>query len=148
MHLQFRVFKNPTVAVPFGWVEAYEQTAAASSPKHVQMKRSARLVGSMPPEVLWNEAVNATCNDGLLIVQQDEYKSEAGTVIAADFYHSNTLMPLSDAEIVQKVKSNLDQCEPSFRTAKVHTSFTCMHAHREYLVVYLNVGRCNSLFLG
>ena len=52
---------------------------------------------------------------------QDEYKLEPGTVIAADFYHSNTLMPLSHAEIVAKVKSNLDVCEPSFRNAKVGT---------------------------
>ncbi|KAL3155415.1 hypothetical protein ABBQ38_010971 [Trebouxia sp. C0009 RCD-2024] len=50
---------------------------------------------------------------------QDEYKTEAGTVIAADFYHSNTLMPLSDEEIVSKVRANLVRCEPSFRTAKV-----------------------------
>ena len=62
---------------------------------------------------------------GLVVVSmslcslQDEYKSEPGTVIAADFYHSNTLMPLSHEEIVHKVKSNLDQCEPSFRSAQV-----------------------------
>lgn len=28
-------------------------------------------------------------------------------------------MPLSDAEIVSKVKHNLDQCEPSFQSAQV-----------------------------
>lgn len=50
---------------------------------------------------------------------QDEYKLEPGTVIAADFYHANTLMPLSHEEIVSKVKSNLDHCEPSFRSAQV-----------------------------
>ena len=50
---------------------------------------------------------------------QDEYKMEPGTVIAADFYHANTLMPLSHEEIVSKVKSNLDHCEPSFRSAQV-----------------------------
>lgn len=50
---------------------------------------------------------------------QDEYKTEPGTVIAADFYHSNTLMPLSDAEIIGRVKRNIDTCEPTFKTAKV-----------------------------
>lgn len=55
----------------------------------------------------------------LVNVVQDEYKTEPGTVIAADFYHSNTLMPLSDAEIVSKVKHNLDQCEPGFQSAQV-----------------------------
>ena len=60
---------------------------------------------------------------------QDEYKTESGTVIAADFYHSNTLMPLSDEEIVTKVKANLVQCEPSFRTAKVHFTGACVHTY-------------------
>lgn len=50
---------------------------------------------------------------------QDEYKQEPGTVIAADFYHANTLLPLSDAEIVAKVKQNLDTCEPAFQAAQV-----------------------------
>ena len=50
---------------------------------------------------------------------QDEFKTEPGTVIAADFYHSNTLMPLSDAEIINRVKRNIDTCEPIFKTAKV-----------------------------
>lgn len=72
----------------------------------------------------WSEATtDCICwQELVLIVWQDEYKSEVGTVIAADFYHSNTLMPLSDEEIVGKVKANLDQCEPSFRKAKVDTS--------------------------
>ena len=60
---------------------------------------------------------------------QDEYKTEPGTVIAADFYHSNTLMPLSDAEIVAKVKSNLDHCEPIFRSAQVDLTHTCKNMH-------------------
>ena len=57
---------------------------------------------------------------------QDEYKGEPGTVIAADFYHANTLLPLSDAEIIAKVKQNLGTCEPAFQAAQVlllmHTS--------------------------
>lgn len=57
---------------------------------------------------------------------------EAGTVIAADFYHSNTLMPLSDGEIVTKVKANLVQCEPSFRTAKVRHA--CTHTYTQCFV--------------
>ena len=66
---------------------------------------------------------------------QDEYKTESGTVIAADFYHSNTLMPLSDEEIVTKVKANLVQCEPSFRTAKVHfTRRMRAHIYTQHLV--------------
>lgn len=50
---------------------------------------------------------------------QDEYKNESGSVIAADFYHANTLLPLSDAEIVAKVKQNLGICEPAFQSAQV-----------------------------
>ncbi|KAK9868775.1 hypothetical protein WJX84_001572 [Apatococcus fuscideae] len=50
---------------------------------------------------------------------QDEYKDVAEGVIAADFYHSNELMALSDEEIVQKVHDTLKICEPGFRDAKV-----------------------------
>ncbi len=46
---------------------------------------------------------------------QDEYASEPGSVISADFYHSNALMPLSDEQIVQRVVSHLQTCEPGFR---------------------------------
>jgi hypothetical protein len=45
---------------------------------------------------------------------QDEYKGEPGAVIAADFYHSNALMPLSDEAIVALVQRNLEACEPGF----------------------------------
>lgn len=50
---------------------------------------------------------------------QDEYKREPGAVIAADFYHSNMLMPLSDEAIVAKVQHNLEACEPGFIGARV-----------------------------
>lgn len=46
---------------------------------------------------------------------QDEYASEPGSVISADFYHSNALMPLSDEQIVQRVVSHLQTCEPGFK---------------------------------
>lgn len=50
---------------------------------------------------------------------QDEYKDSEQSVIASDFYYANTIMHLSDEAIVDKVKSNLDQCEADFRSAKV-----------------------------
>ncbi len=50
---------------------------------------------------------------------QDEYKDVPEGVIAADFYHSNELMALSDEAIVQKVHDTLKICEPGFRDAKV-----------------------------
>lgn len=49
---------------------------------------------------------------------QDEYKDVPEGVIAADFYHSNELMALSDEAIVQKVHDTLKICEPGFRDAK------------------------------
>ena len=70
---------------------------------------------------------------------QDEYKMEPGTVIAADFYHSNTLMPLPDAEIVAKVKSNLDHCEPIFRSAQVDLTHTCTSLHTSASLLRLSV---------
>ncbi|GAB4822730.1 hypothetical protein N2152v2_009776 [Parachlorella kessleri] len=50
---------------------------------------------------------------------QDEYRAEPGSVIAADFYHASTLLPLSDEEIVRKVHDNIAKCEPGFRDAQV-----------------------------
>ena len=50
---------------------------------------------------------------------QDEYRHADGTCIAADFYHANELLPLSDEEIVAKVHRNLAICEPQFAAAKV-----------------------------
>ena len=54
-----------------------------------------------------------------LNVLQDEYKDESGSVIEADFYHANGLLPMSDEQIVQKVHKDLAICVPQFREAKV-----------------------------
>jgi len=50
---------------------------------------------------------------------QDEYRDELGSVIEADFYHANQLLPLSDRQIVEKVQRDLAVCVPGFRGAKV-----------------------------
>ena len=49
---------------------------------------------------------------------QDEYHDSPGSVIAADFYHSNVLMGQTDADIVARVQRNVETCEPGFRGAK------------------------------
>jgi uncharacterized protein with NAD-binding domain and iron-sulfur cluster len=49
----------------------------------------------------------------------DEYRNESGTVVEADFYHANQLLPLSDEQIVSKVQQDLATCIPAFREAKV-----------------------------
>lgn len=49
----------------------------------------------------------------------DEYRDLPKTVIEADFYHANQLLPLSDEEIVEKVQRDLAKCIPAFRDAKV-----------------------------
>jgi uncharacterized protein with NAD-binding domain and iron-sulfur cluster len=49
----------------------------------------------------------------------DEYKDETGSVIEADFYHANQLLPMSDEEIAQKVHRDLATCIPEFREAKI-----------------------------
>jgi uncharacterized protein with NAD-binding domain and iron-sulfur cluster len=50
---------------------------------------------------------------------QDEYKDSEQSVIASDFYYANTIMHLSDEAIVDKVKANLDRCEPDFCESRV-----------------------------
>ncbi len=57
----------------------------------------------------------------MLCQNQDEYKGASGAVIAADFYHSNALMPLSDEAIVARVRRSLESCEPSFIGAQACT---------------------------
>ncbi|MBW4575732.1 MAG: FAD-dependent oxidoreductase [Aphanothece sp. CMT-3BRIN-NPC111] len=49
----------------------------------------------------------------------DEYRNELGTVIEADFYHANQLLPLSNEEIVPMVHRDLATCIPQFGQAKV-----------------------------
>lgn len=49
----------------------------------------------------------------------DEWRNEPGSVIEADFYHANQLLPMDDAAIVAKVHRDLTTCVPEFRNAKV-----------------------------
>ena len=49
----------------------------------------------------------------------DEYHDEPNTVIEADFYHANQLLPMSDEQIIDKVHRDVTTCIPEFGTAKV-----------------------------
>lgn len=50
---------------------------------------------------------------------QDEYRDAPGSVITADFYNASALLPLTDQEVVDRVKSHLEVCEPEFKRAQV-----------------------------
>lgn len=49
----------------------------------------------------------------------DEWQQEPGSVIEADFYHANQLLPMSDEQIIAKVHRDLTTCVPQFREANV-----------------------------
>ena len=49
----------------------------------------------------------------------DEYHDEPNTVIEADFYHANQLLPMTDEQIIAKVHRDLSTCIPAFNAAKV-----------------------------
>ncbi len=49
----------------------------------------------------------------------DEYHDEPNTVIEADFYHANQLLPMSDEQIIDKVNRDVTTCIPEFGSAKV-----------------------------
>ncbi|MEO0354449.1 MAG: FAD-dependent oxidoreductase [Cyanobacteria bacterium P01_A01_bin.3] len=49
----------------------------------------------------------------------DEFADAPGSVIEADFYHANQLLPMSDEQIVEKVQRDLATCVPEFASAKV-----------------------------
>ena len=56
---------------------------------------------------------------------QDEYRDAPGSVISADFYHSNALMPLPDDEVVARLVQHIRTCEPGFNGERMH-----MHMHK------------------
>lgn len=49
----------------------------------------------------------------------DEWRDAPGSVIEADFYHANQLLPMADKDIIAKVHRDLTTCVPQFRYAKV-----------------------------
>ena len=49
----------------------------------------------------------------------DEWRNHSESVIEADFYHANQLLPMSDEQVVAKVHQDLATCVPGFQTAKV-----------------------------
>ena len=49
----------------------------------------------------------------------DEYHDELNTVIEADFYHANQLLPMSDEQIIEKVHRDVTTCIPEFGETKV-----------------------------
>ena len=49
----------------------------------------------------------------------DEYHDEPNTVIEADFYHANQLLPMTDEQIIAKVHRDVAICIPAFNAAKV-----------------------------
>ncbi len=54
-----------------------------------------------------------------LNVLHDEFRDEPGTVVEADFYHANQLIPMEDEQILAKVQRDLTTCVPAFAGAKV-----------------------------
>ncbi len=52
----------------------------------------------------------------------DEYQDEPNSVIEADFYHANQLLPMSDEQIIEKVHRDLATCIRGFGAAKVTDS--------------------------
>ncbi len=52
----------------------------------------------------------------------DQYHQEPNTIIEADFYHANQLLPMSDEQIIDKVHRDVATCIPAFGAAKVTDS--------------------------
>ncbi len=49
----------------------------------------------------------------------DEWRDAPGSVIEADFYHANQLLPMSDADLIAKVQRDLATCIPAFRDVQI-----------------------------
>ncbi len=52
----------------------------------------------------------------------DEYHNEPNTVVEADFYHANQLLPMTDEQIIDKVHRDITTCISEFGKAKVTDS--------------------------
>ena len=61
------------------------------------------------------------------MLPQDEYRDEPGSVFAADVYHSNTLMPLTDAEVIARLQAHIELCEPGLVGAQVVDRWAGQH---------------------
>jgi uncharacterized protein with NAD-binding domain and iron-sulfur cluster len=81
-----------------------------------------RVETKFPANVLAGFEADAGATYFNLTQLQDEYKDQPGTVIAADFYNSTSLMPLSDDEIIKKVQANMALCESQLGEAKITDS--------------------------
>jgi uncharacterized protein with NAD-binding domain and iron-sulfur cluster len=57
-----------------------------------------------------------------LNVLHDEWRDHPGSVIEADFYHANQLLPMSDDQIIAKVHQDLSTCISEFAMAQVTDS--------------------------
>lgn len=49
----------------------------------------------------------------------DEYRDAPGSIVEADFYHANQLLPMDDERIVARVYRDLTVCIPELRAAQV-----------------------------
>ncbi|KAJ6368860.1 hypothetical protein OIU78_001269 [Salix suchowensis] len=49
----------------------------------------------------------------------DEHRNSPATILQADFYHANELLPLKDEHIAAKVMSYLSKCVKDFEAARV-----------------------------
>ncbi|MEB3293414.1 MAG: FAD-dependent oxidoreductase [Synechococcales bacterium] len=49
----------------------------------------------------------------------DEFEDAPGTVIEADFYHANQMLPMSDRDMIKLVQRDLATCVPDFGNAEV-----------------------------
>jgi uncharacterized protein with NAD-binding domain and iron-sulfur cluster len=75
----------------------------------------------------------------------DEWRNEPGSVIEADFYHANQLLPLDDEQIIAKVHQDLATCVPQFRQAKVIDSSV---VRLPKAVTHFSPGSYQSMLLG
>ncbi|KAG1676363.1 hypothetical protein FOA52_001158 [Chlamydomonas sp. UWO 241] len=81
--------------------------------KKVETKYPANVLSGFEPEAQAG-ATYFHLND-----LQDEYADLDVSVITADFYNASALLPLTDAEIVARIKGHLETCEPAFKGTNV-----------------------------
>lgn len=71
-------------------------------------------------EALYNCDLLPGCYQQLVVWLQEEYKHEKGSVVEVDYYNATALMPLTDAQLIDRtLRHYLASCQPAYGPCRV-----------------------------
>ena len=71
-------------------------------------------------EALYHSELLQGCHQQLVVWFQEEYKHEKGSVVEVDYYNATALMPLTDAQLIDRtLRHYLASCQPAYGPCRV-----------------------------